>query len=45
MLICILFVASICHNEAHEEVGEIAEEAMDELEKLKEKYDADPISC
>ncbi len=29
MLICILFVASICRNDAHEEVREITEEAME----------------
>jgi len=33
MLIWILFAASNCHNDVHEEVREIAEEAMEELEK------------
>jgi hypothetical protein len=37
MLIWILFVASICLNDAHKEVREIAEEAMEELEKLNAK--------
>jgi hypothetical protein len=33
----ILFAASICRNDAHEEVREMAEEAMEELEKQNEK--------
>jgi hypothetical protein len=33
MLIWILFAGSICRNDAHEEVREIAEKAMEELEK------------
>ena len=30
-------MASICRNEAHEEVREMAEEAMEELKKLNAK--------
>jgi hypothetical protein len=37
MLIWILFVASICHNDAQEEVREIAETAQEELEKNNAK--------
>jgi hypothetical protein len=32
-----MFVVSICHNDVHEEVREIAEEAMKDLEKQKVK--------
>jgi hypothetical protein len=37
MLIWILFAVSICLNDAHEEVREIAVEAMEELEKKNAK--------
>jgi hypothetical protein len=37
MLIWILFVGSLCRNDAHEEVREIVEEAMEELERLNAK--------
>jgi hypothetical protein len=37
MLIRIMFVASICYNDAHEEVRKIAEEAMEELVKQNVK--------
>lgn len=46
MLIWVLFVASICRNEAHEEVWEIAELAMEELGKLiaKMQSEAEPFN-
>jgi hypothetical protein len=37
MLIWILFVGSICHNNAYQEVWEIAEAAMEELGKKNAK--------
>jgi hypothetical protein len=37
MLIWIWVVGSNCLNDAHEEVREIAEEAMEELEKINAK--------
>lgn len=37
MLIWILLVGSSCLSDAHKEVREIAEEVMEELEKLKAK--------
>lgn len=40
-----MFVVSIRHNDVHEEVGEIAEEAMKGVEKKKAKTlcEAEPI--
>jgi hypothetical protein len=37
ILIRILFVASICHNDAHEEVREMAAEVMKDVKKQKAK--------
>jgi hypothetical protein len=42
MLIWVLFVAPSCLDEAHEEVREIAEVAMEELKKQKAKSIAKP---
>jgi hypothetical protein len=42
MLIRILFADSSCRNVAHEEVRGIAEEAMEDLGKKREKNDAKP---
>ena len=44
MLIRILFVASICRNDAHEEMRVIAEEVMEELGKQKKKYCKAPLA-
>ena len=45
MLIRIMFVVSIRHNDVHEEVWEIAEEAMKGVERKKAKSlcEAEPI--